>query len=104
MFSDILHRGNLSADDRQQLFEGMTVSEIATAAEYAEQLRRCGMEIVRIVDLTDEWTRILVERLAMYRSLEAQTVARWGASTSSVTTARTRISSGCIRAECSQGR
>ena len=36
------------------------------------------MEIVRLVDLTAEWTRILVERLAMYRSLEAQTVARLG--------------------------
>jgi hypothetical protein len=36
------------------------------------------MEIVRIVDLTEGWTRILVERHAMYRSLEAQTVARLG--------------------------
>lgn len=78
VFSDILHRGNLSADDRQRLFEGMAFSEIATAAEYAEQLRGCGMEVVRRVDLTNEWTRILVDRLAMYRSLEAQTVARLG--------------------------
>jgi hypothetical protein len=36
------------------------------------------MEIVRVVDLTEGWTRILVERHAMYRSLEAQTVARLG--------------------------
>jgi hypothetical protein len=36
------------------------------------------MEILRLVDLTQEWMRILVERLAMYRSLESQTVARLG--------------------------
>lgn len=78
VFSDILHRGNLSVQDGQRLFEGMTFSEIATAEEYAQQLRSCGMEVVRVVDLTEEWTRILVERHAMYRSLEAQTVARLG--------------------------
>jgi len=78
VFSDILHRGNLSGEDMQQLFEGMTFSEIATAEGYAELLRLCGMEVVRLVDLTKEWTRILVERLAMYRSLESQTVARLG--------------------------
>ena len=58
--------------------EGMAFSEIATADEYARLLRACGMEVVRLVDLTEEWTRILVERLAMYRSLEPQTVARLG--------------------------
>ena len=78
VFSDILHRGHLSADDRQRLFEGMAFSEIATAQEYTDQLRRRGMEVVRRVDLTEEWTRILVDRLAMYRSLESQTVARLG--------------------------
>jgi SAM-dependent methyltransferase len=78
VFSDILHRGNLSVRDTQRLFEGMTFSDIATVEGYAEQLRLCGMEIVRLVDLTQEWTRILVERLAMYRSLESQTVARLG--------------------------
>ena len=34
--------------------------------------------VVRVLDLSDEWTRILRERHAMYRSLEAQTVARLG--------------------------
>jgi len=56
----------------------MTFSEIATLDGYAEQLRLCGMVVVRLVDLTEEWTRILVERRAMYRSLESQTVARLG--------------------------
>ena len=78
VFSDILHRGNLSAEDGKRLYDGMAFSEITTAEGYAAQLRACGMEIVRVVDLTEGWTRILVERHAMYRSLEAQTVARLG--------------------------
>jgi ubiquinone/menaquinone biosynthesis C-methylase UbiE len=78
VFSDILHQGNLSVQDEQRLFEGMTFSDIATVEEYAEQLRLSGMERVRLIDLTEEWTRILVERHAMYRSLEPQTVARLG--------------------------
>src|SRR3954469_5812360 len=42
VFSDIVHKGNLSAQDQQRLFEGMTFSEIATADGYAKQLRLCG--------------------------------------------------------------
>ena len=78
VFSDIVHRGNLSAEDRQRLFDGMTFSEIATVEGYAELLRSSGMAVARAVDLTEEWTRILIERHAMYRSLESQTVARLG--------------------------
>lgn len=78
VFSDILHRGNLSVQDGQRLSEGMTFSEIATVDGYTERLRSCGMDLVRLIDLTEEWTRILVERHAMYRSLESQTVARLG--------------------------
>ena len=78
VFSDILHRGNLSAHDAQRLFEGMTFSEIETLDGYAEQLSLRGMAVVRLFDLTEEWTRILVERHAMYRSLESHTVARLG--------------------------
>jgi sarcosine/dimethylglycine N-methyltransferase len=78
VFSDILHRKNLSAHDAQRLAEGMTFSEIATLDGYAEQLELRGMTVVRLLDLTEEWTRILVERHAMYRSLESDTVARLG--------------------------
>ncbi|MEO8544922.1 MAG: methyltransferase domain-containing protein [Burkholderiaceae bacterium] len=78
VFSDILHRGNLSVHDAQLLSEGMTFSEIETVDGYAEQLALRRMAVVRYLDLTEEWTRILVERLAMYRSLEIHTVARLG--------------------------
>ena len=78
VFSDILHRGKLSIHDAQRLMEGMTFSEIETLDGYAKQLSLRGMAIVRLFDLTEEWTRILVERHAMYRSLESDTVARLG--------------------------
>lgn len=78
VFSDILHRGDLSGDDARRLYEGMTFSEIGTAHGYAALLHANGMTVVRQVDLTEAWTRILVERHAMYRSLQADTVARLG--------------------------
>jgi len=78
VFSDITHRGLLGAGDAVHLFDGMRFSEIATPADYAGWLEAAGMQIVTVVDLTEEWTRILVDRHAMYRSLEAQTVARLG--------------------------
>jgi len=78
VFSDILHTGNLSIRDAQRLSEGMAFSEIETPDGYVEQLSSRGMTVVRLLDLTEEWTRILVERHAMYRSLEPHTVARLG--------------------------
>ena len=78
VFSDILHRGNLSVRDAHRLLEGMTFSEIETLNGYAEQLSLRGMAVVRLFDLTEEWTHILVERHTMYRSLESHTVARLG--------------------------
>jgi ubiquinone/menaquinone biosynthesis C-methylase UbiE len=78
VFSDILHKGNLSVGDAQQLSDGMTFTEIETAAGYEELLRSRGMAVVRVLDLTEEWTRILIERHNMYRALESQTVARLG--------------------------
>lgn len=78
VFSDILHLGALSQDDSKRLFEGMAFSEIETDEGYAALLRANGMTVVGRIDLTQEWTRILVDRHAMYRSLEADTVARLG--------------------------
>ena len=78
VLSDILHRGMLSAQDMQRLFDGMAFSEIATVERYTELLRARGLEVVRVTDLTEEWTQILVDRHAMYRSLESQTVGCLG--------------------------
>jgi sarcosine/dimethylglycine N-methyltransferase len=78
VFSDILSHAPLAADDAQRLFDGMRFSEIATEAGYRNWLHAAGLTVMHVTDLSDEWTRILVERHAMYRSLKAQTVARLG--------------------------
>ncbi len=78
VFSDILSRQPLGADDARRLFDGMRFSEIASEAHYRGWLRDAGLDRVQATDLSEEWTRILVERHAMYRSLQAQTVARLG--------------------------
>lgn len=78
VFSDILARQPLPDQDARQLYEGMRFSDIASVDDYAGWLQGQGMHIVRITDLSEEWTRILVDRHAMYRSLEQQTIARLG--------------------------
>jgi sarcosine/dimethylglycine N-methyltransferase len=78
VFSDILSRERLGADDARRLYDGMRFSEIATEADYRGWLHEAGMSVVQVIDLSEEWTRILVERHAMYRSLREQTVARLG--------------------------
>jgi len=78
VFSDILHRGALAADDARRLFDGMRFSEIATEEDYRGWLQAASMNVVNVTDLSHEWTRILIERHAMYRSLREQTVARLG--------------------------
>ena len=78
VFSDIMSHQALGRPDAQKLFDGMRFSEIATLGDYQQWFADAGMQWVRAIDLSDEWTRILVDRHAMYRSLEAQTVARLG--------------------------
>ena len=78
VFSDILSRQPLASDDARRLFDGMRFSEIATEADYRAWLQGADLKVVHVTDLSEEWTRILVERHAMYRSLREQTVARLG--------------------------
>jgi ubiquinone/menaquinone biosynthesis C-methylase UbiE len=78
VFSDIMSHHALGRPDAQKLFDGMRFSDIATLVDYQQWFADAGMQWVRAIDLSEEWTRILVDRHAMYRSLEAQTVARLG--------------------------
>lgn len=78
VFSDILSREPLDSENAQRLYDGMRFSEIATEADYRRWMRNAGLDVVRVLDLGDEWTRILIDRHAMYRSLREQTVARLG--------------------------
>ena len=78
VFSDIMSHQPLGRPDAQKLFDGMRFSEIATLGDYQQWFADAGMQWVQSIDLSEEWTRILVDRHAMYRSLESQTVARLG--------------------------
>jgi ubiquinone/menaquinone biosynthesis C-methylase UbiE len=78
VFSDIMSHQPLDRPDAQKLFDGMRFSEIATLGDYQQWFADAGMQWVRSIDLSEAWTRILVDRHAMYRSLESQTVARLG--------------------------
>ena len=78
VFSDIMSHQKLSQDNAGRLFEGMRFSEIATLQDYISWLANVGLTSVQSIDLSSEWTRILVDRHAMYRSLETQTVTRLG--------------------------
>ena len=78
VFSDIMSHQILAKDNADRLFEGMRFSEIATLQDYSSWLTSAGLTLVQTTDLSSEWTRILVDRHAMYRSLETQTVSRLG--------------------------
>ena len=78
VFSDIMSHQKLSQENADRLFEGMRFSEIATLQDYTSWLASVGLAMVQTTDLSSEWTRILVDRHAMYRSLETQTVSRLG--------------------------
>ena len=78
VFSDIMSHQALGRPDAQKLFDGMRFSEIATLGDYQQWFADAGMQWVQSIDLSEEWTRILVDRHDMYRSLESQTVARLG--------------------------
>jgi ubiquinone/menaquinone biosynthesis C-methylase UbiE len=77
-FTDVVRRGELPADDQARLAAGMHAPDIGSPEQYRELLaaNRCSVE--RQDDLSEDWRRILVDRLAMYRSLRDTTVAKFG--------------------------
>ncbi len=56
----------------------MTFIDLQTDDQYAAELERCNCPPVRMDDLGTAWRDILIQRLAMYRSLKDQTVERFG--------------------------
>lgn len=77
-FTDILARAPLSDGAARRLSDGMAFTEIATAAAYRRWFEARGCVLVSEEDLSDEWTRVLEQRLAMYRSLRPSTVEKFG--------------------------
>ena len=78
-FTDILRRERLTENTFRRLRREMTFQPLESLEGYAALLAANGCEVIVQDDLTDWWTEILVQRLAMYRSLDETTVARFGA-------------------------
>ena len=77
-FTDILARNRITAEMRDRLKREMTHVELTTLESYRQLLEREGCSVLVADDIGEAWTEILVGRLAMYRSLKDQTVARFG--------------------------
>ena len=78
-FTDILRRDGLSAAEFERLRASMTFQSLETLDGYGRLLARSGCALLGRDDLSVWWTEVLQSRLAMYRSLEDTTVARFGA-------------------------
>ena len=77
-FTDILRRDTLTPEAAERLQREMTFLELESLEGYGRLLAENGCTVLEIDDLGAWWTEILVRRLAMYRSLEATTVAKFG--------------------------
>ena len=77
-FTDILATTSMTTTVRKRLRQEMAFTELDTLDGYQVLLEASGCVLKKAEDLSEEWARILVERLAMYRSLKDQTVARFG--------------------------
>lgn len=77
-FTDILRRDSLSADDLARLAVEMTFPTLESLDGYRELLEANDCVVEHREDLSTLWTRILVDRLAMYRSLGDHTERKFG--------------------------
>jgi len=78
-FTDILRREGLQPAEMQRMQQGMPFPTLETLDGYTGLLGKNGCAVIDRDDLSEHWAQILVHRLAMYRSLEADTVRRFGA-------------------------
>lgn len=77
-FTDVLVTEKITKSIRQKLQCEMAFFELQSRDKYQAMLSEAGCETVKVTDLGDEWRSVLVDRLAMYRSLKDQTVKRFG--------------------------
>lgn len=77
-FTDVVVRTALTAAEEQRMAAEMHAPGLATAAQYAGLLEKNGCRIDVRDDMAEPWKGILVDRLAMYRSLRDTTVAKFG--------------------------
>jgi len=78
-FTDILRRAPLEAAELQRMQQGMPFPTLETLEGYAGLLNQNGCTVAQVDDLSQHWAQILVQRLAMYRTLESDTTRKFGA-------------------------
>lgn len=78
-FTDILRRDALQPAEMQRMQQGMPFPTLETLDGYSDLLTQNRCAVIHRDDLSEHWAQILVQRLAMYRSLEADTVRKFGA-------------------------
>jgi len=77
-FTDIVRRDQLTRGEEERLAAEMHAPAIAATERYEELLASNGCRVAIQDDLSEAWKRILVDRLAMYRSLRDTTIAKFG--------------------------
>jgi len=77
-FTDIVRRAALTDAEMDRLRREMTFPSLETLDGYAALLEGQSCQMVALDDLSEQWAQILVKRLAMYRSLEDETVRKFG--------------------------
>lgn len=77
-FTDIVTLSRMDAQDERRLGDGMFITAPPSIDDYQHLLSDCSCEVEQSVDLSAAWVAILVDRLAMYRSLRDTTVAKFG--------------------------
>ena len=77
-FTDIILRAPLTRDEEERLAAEMHIPDVASVDRYEELLGSNEYRVELRDDLSEEWKRILVERLGMYRSLRDTTIAKFG--------------------------
>ena len=75
VYTDILARSSMTNEIRSRLETEMVFSELSTLEQYCHLLEEKGCQVIEVEDLSDNWAQILIDRLAMYRSLKEQTVS-----------------------------
>ncbi len=77
-FTDIVLRDQLTRGEEDRLATEMHAPGVASADQYEKLLTTNGCRVELRDDLSEDWKRILVDRLAMYRSLRDTTIAKFG--------------------------
>ncbi|MCL6283707.1 methyltransferase domain-containing protein [Ruegeria sp. 2012CJ41-6] len=77
-FTDIVATDTTTGEGRRRLERELAFSGLCTIPDYRQRLERAGFTVRQADYLGEIWRDILIERLAMYRSLKDQTVERFG--------------------------